>query len=557
MSPTTIYPLGAIVLALSLVCTGCNEEADTQNLSPEAAKARQEIKQAEDQEGKQIDALVRGDSGASITFPKNDGPILDLRISAEEDELQVGERQTLTLEVTNRSDQALRNLELRPQLSANFQIDGISRSRGSSDQQQQPQPQQQQQQQEQQQRQSDALSGEHPTLRLASLDPEQTVTYSIDGVATDAGVVKATFDIDYDNQAMAVVAFKAVQPDLELERELLVDGTASERIYACDQAVLRYRLVNRGSGAARGVVVSENLPANARTEDGQGQVSLRVEELASGDTWSTEIPLRLDGSFAWDSRASASQGERTVHSQRLQAVVMEPRADIQVQAPQQVEVGQSAEVAVRIRNTGEHPIADAAVVLPEHDLLRRASLHGLSQGSIEDGRIALGEIAPGDTHDFSLRLEPTQPGRVEGEIALDAHCVEAQSHPISIEVLGVPALQVEVIDADDPIAVGGQTSYRIRVTNEGTAAAEQVSISAQLTQHLELLGLEGAEGEGEIQRDGDRLVLPTSDQLAPGESREWVLQAKAREAGQGGLQLQIASAIGPDPITEVEPTTIQ
>ena len=56
---------------------------------------------------------------------------------------------------------------------------------------------------------------------------------------------------------------------------------------------------------------------------------------------------------------------------------------------------------------------------------------------------------------------------------------------------GYPALLIEVIDTEDPLLVGEETTYVIQITNQGTAADTNVALEVQLPAGLSLVSAAG------------------------------------------------------------------
>ena len=587
--PPPWHLLGAALTLSLLVACGQDQEevAETPSTSPpatqvadqqpeteqterqvgdagEAVQQQQQEQQQQQQTAKQDDAEpATGQTATEVTFPRQTGAVLALRIETPEPQVPVGESQALHVVVENRSDQPLRDLRLRPHLSPNFQIDRIARKPGAR---QRPdraaderaagdQPQDQPvAQPETTSLQIASGSLDFDTLHLSRLEPGASDTFILEGVATEPGRVEIAFDATWADQAEAVVAFEAVRPDLELERRLAIDSGSTDRLYACDQASLHYRLTNTGNAPAERIELREPLPLGVTTAEGERQVAFTIDRLSPDQSWNQEVPLQVSGNTTWEGRATANFADHTVHSQRIQVEVVEPEAEIQVRVPERARADSPVEIAIEVRNTGSHPIEDARLVLPDHPLFAQATLRGFADSGIDESTIPLGDLTTDTQRNFTIVLEASEPTRVDGEIALEARCVSAQSRPVTIDIQGVPALQVEVIDAEDPIAVGGETTYRVRVTNEGSAPIEQVQVRGTLSQHLEALGLEDG---GEIQVVGSEIELPVDGTLEPGQSREWSLRAKARSSGQGRIQLQVASVTLDHPVTEYEPTTIR
>src|SRR5205814_889247 len=56
---------------------------------------------------------------------------------------------------------------------------------------------------------------------------------------------------------------------------------------------------------------------------------------------------------------------------------------------------------------------------------------------------------------------------------------------------GVPALLLEVVDLDDPVEVGAETTYEIRVVNQGSCASQGLQIVATVPDGMTPQGATG------------------------------------------------------------------
>ena len=61
--------------------------------------------------------------------------------------------------------------------------------------------------------------------------------------------------------------------------------------------------------------------------------------------------------------------------------------------------------------------------------------------------------------------------------------------PVSIE--GIAAILFQVVDVDDPIEEGGETTYEIRVLNQGSKAATNVRMAVQVPPEMRAVAAEG------------------------------------------------------------------
>ena len=89
-------------------------------------------------------------------------------------------------------------------------------------------------------------------------------------------------------------------------------------------------------------------------------------------------------------------------------------------------------------------------------------------------------MQPGQSREVAIDLIPTEPGKHR----FIAHAstghglkAEAESHTL---VEGLPSLLMEVSHIDDPIEVGAETAYEIRVANTGTKTETNVEVEAHV-----------------------------------------------------------------------------
>ncbi len=139
---------------------------------------------------------------------------------------------------------------------------------------------------------------------------------------------------------------------------------------------------------------------------------------------------------------------------------------------------------VRLINDGDAPVLNANVHLPIPDDVDRLQI---SRGDItrnDEGDFEVPQIAAGQTMDFTVNFIAEAVGNLEAEAVASAYCVAEVRKPVHLNVRGIPALQVEVIDSADPVQVGENTTYEIKIINEGSAADLNIQLSANLPRAL-------------------------------------------------------------------------
>ena len=129
-------------------------------------------------------------------------------------------------------------------------------------------------------------------------------------------------------------------------------------------------------------------------------------------------------------------------------------------------------------------------------------------------------------------------------------------HRMARDALGkiqpMPVVRVEISDANDPIAVGEETSYDIQVTNDGTAPATDLRIVARVPKQMTVTQVH-APANNEYK--GQRLCFePIS--LDPQTSLRYRVHVKAIHAGDACFRVQVTLNESAAPVNAQETTTI-
>src|SRR5262249_30480304 len=123
----------------------------------------------------------------------------------------------------------------------------------------------------------------------------------------------------------------------------------------------------------------------------------------------------------------------------------------------------------------------------------------------------------------------------------------------SLEIAGLPALRLQVVDTVDPLEVGGKTAYKITVTNQGTLAANQVQLRADVPPQMHIVQASGPV-LGPV--TGNRVSFPALESLPAGQTASYLIEAEASEKGDAVFRAELESAQLKEPLVAEESTTI-
>jgi hypothetical protein len=124
----------------------------------------------------------------------------------------------------------------------------------------------------------------------------------------------------------------------------------------------------------------------------------------------------------------------------------------------------------------------------------------------------------------------------------------------AIEIRGLPAFRLEVVDLKDPVEVGGKTTYKIDVMNQGSLPGNQVEIHAIAPPQMRVLN---ADGPTKPKVDGQRVAFPAVDGLQPKQTLHYSVDVEAIQgAGDVRFRVEMRTATLRDPVIEEESTII-
>src|SRR4029079_5847540 len=104
---------------------------------------------------------------------------------------------------------------------------------------------------------------------------------------------------------------------------------------------------------------------------------------------------------------------------------------------------------------------------------------------------------------------------------------------------------LEIVDLNDPVEVGSETAYEIRIKNEGSSAAKHVCLSCELPSAVELLD---AKGPAQHVNENGMVVFKELPQLETGKTAIYRVQVRGRVAGNHRFRARLTSDSNEEPL---------
>ena len=126
----------------------------------------------------------------------------------------------------------------------------------------------------------------------------------------------------------------------------------------------------------------------------------------------------------------------------------------------------------------------------------------------------VGDLTPGESREVTVDAVATNIGEHHSKaVATAARGLRTESETIT-RVEGLSALLMEMVDTDDPIEVGAETSYEIRVTNTGSKTETNLELVCTVPDKMEFRGAKCAAG-CRFRVEGKDIIFEPLPSLAP------------------------------------------
>lgn len=382
------------------------------------------------------------------------------------------------------------------------------------------------------------------TWAIGNLGPGEKKVIRVNAVAVAVGAISACSRVVYNTGICSSI--DVVQPNLQLA----LSGPAE--VLACDDIVMQYRVTNSGNGTAENVVVRNFLPENLTTDKGYSSFQLKVGTLQAGESRDLTATLKASEKGEYLNKAVAvADGDLKAESNSVNTVILQPALEISSRGPARAFLGRPITYTIEVKNTGDGLAADTIV---ESILPANATLARTPQGAKKEGNKVIwdvGSLRPQEGRTASLTLSSMTEGNIQLLARSRAYCASPETASTRTVLRGIPAILLEVVDKVDPIEVGQEGTYEIRVTNQGTSPGTNIQVSCDLEAAMQHVRTTGPTS-GSLR--GQTITFAPLASLAPKEQQSWTVVIKAIEEADVRFSVKLLSDQISRPVEETEAT---
>jgi len=389
------------------------------------------------------------------------------------------------------------------------------------------------------------VQGDRLTWNLGELAAGAEVQLRVEVEPTTEGEVSWSATVTYS--ATADYTTRVTKPCLAVSK------AGPQSALVGDAVAFQIQVRNTGTGPANGVMIRDQLPAGLQHPQGQ-VVDAEVGALAPGQMRSItlEATAAKAGHFVNEVIVTADGGLQA--TARAEIDITQPGLVLRKTGPAQRLIGREAEFDLEVHNPGTADATNVRVIdtLPE----------GLEIGTTNNGAYdaatrtftwTLGTLPAGQRRGLSLKTIAQKVGDWTNRAVAQADRVTEVAAEAPIRVEGVPALMLEVVDLDDPIEVGAETTYEIRVVNQGTCPSTNLQILATVPDGMKAELAQGA-AEGHIR--GQTVHFDPIPRLAARADALFRVKVRGLKAGDWRFKVQMMSDQLQIPVREDESTRV-
>jgi uncharacterized repeat protein (TIGR01451 family) len=333
-----------------------------------------------------------------------------------------------------------------------------------------------------------------------------------------------------------------------------------------DQPNFRIEVTNSGRARATDVVVTDTLPEgleffeSAPRTDGPNPLVWKVGTLEAGQTWHAEYSVIARATGRLSSKVVVKTGGGLSEEKSNTLFVGTPKLALTQTGPERRLIKRPAVYLLTVSNPGDMPANHVEVSdeIPEGIEFLSASAGGRpvprGRGGMAQVKWSLGTLPPGASRLLQLVVRAAAPGEFVNVAAATAdHDLNAKaSTRTRFEEGG--GLSAEIDKGADPLDVGRDVTYQVRLFNAGKASAQTVRVVVTVPEELRVRDARGPMG---AEPDRQTVKFAALQLLRPGAEAVYSVYAQALKPGAAKLRVEVTSAeTGPSPLTWEETVTV-
>ncbi len=286
-------------------------------------------------------------------------------------------------------------------------------------------------------------------------------------------------------------------------------------------------------------------------------VTWNLGTLDAGNSTTLLLRLRAIQTGVWTDKAQVISAEKVIAEASATTIVVAliPAVDIQKTGPAELTQGTNGTYTITVRNTGEATLTNVTVT--DQIPVGMSYVSSSPVGTQADNQVSwgLGSLSSGQQRTISLTLKGETVGTWTNSASVT--CDEGVTDTDSATTEIVPAaggMTFYSYDTDDPVVVGDNTTYVVKVINQGQIILHDVQIANTIPDEMSFVSISGPSS---YSFDGQTVTFSPVATIAPGETLTYNITVQADTPGAVINSTTLTYAEFGFPLTTQEPTTIE
>jgi uncharacterized repeat protein (TIGR01451 family) len=364
-------------------------------------------------------------------------------------------------------------------------------------------------------------------------------------VPTKRGEVAASAQVRFTGTA--ATSFQVSEPLLTATMKV------AEEVHLGETASAIVTISNPGTGTAQNVVVEAQLPPGLSSAAGK-QMLTELGPIGAGETRTVRLALIAtaggDQMVKVIAKSSTADLEQTVSAK---VVVLAPSLALKATGPSLRYVNRAAKYQLTVTNNSNAASDNVRVSQKVHKAFEFSKADHGGQWDSQGRTVSwyLGHLDAGQAATIELELMPKETGEFQQQFKVVGDACAQAVIEVPTRVDGAASLVMELKDGDDPVEVGTETTFEIRVRNDGSKSAHKVAISLELPPDVDLVNVDGPTKH--LFESGMLIFKPVSE-LAAGDSATFKVFIKGTASGTTKLRARLTSESIQKPLIVEEAT---
>jgi uncharacterized repeat protein (TIGR01451 family) len=396
--------------------------------------------------------------------------------------------------------------------------------------------------------QKSSAEGETLAWDIGTLEPRQEKRLDLQITPSATGTIAC--------QAIVTITGASTARLQVHEPKLAIKAAAPDKVIVGDPATVGLTVTNPGDAVAERVKVTATLTDGLEHARGN-VVEFDLGNLAPKETRTVYVLCGAKTPGSQKCEATVTGDPKLMATDTAVVEVMVPKIELTVNGPGMRYLDRHAVYTFQVTNPGTATANHVRLVdeVPQGFTFAAASGDGRHDFVSRTVSWFLGDLPPGQSQEVTLDLVAVNTGEHKNKATVTgARGIKADGE-IMTRVEGLPALSMETVCLDDPVEVGADTSYEIRVTNTGTKTEANLQLTCTVPDKMEFHTAKCPPGIN-YKQDGKEIVFDVVPKLAPRADVIYRVSVKCMEPGDVRFRARVKAESLTEPVLQEQGTKI-